>query len=247
MDMLNSIRGGPPPDDGSGRRRDGGFGGDGGLGRLGGFGNLDDDALGWPAPAPEPGAPLPRFRPSLSLERTRFATGLPDGSTATVDVDHLSGRASLYRDEGHVRTADMPVRFPVGPAAIEVAASRYGMQRIHLIGADGGERRLDPAPGTPEHWRAQLSRRHPGAGRVLAAAAVVVLVVNLILLAPQLLEVVTHLPVWADRLPSFVSPLGLPSAVNTALTVAGVLAGIERALTFRHHRLLDAETDGIES
>lgn len=215
-----------------------------------GFGDLGDpgdDPLAWSTPAPEPGAPLPPFRPSLALERTRFAVGLPDGSTATVDVDHTSGRASLYRDDRHVQTADMPVRFALGPDSIEVAASRYGMQRIHLISAGGGERRLDPAPGTPEHWRAQLARQHPGAGRALATGAVVVLAVNLVLLAPQLLEVITHLPVWADRFPSFVSPVGLPAWANTTLTIAAALAGIERALTFRHHRLLDAETDGIES
>lgn len=205
------------------------------------------DAGAWSTSAPEPGAPLPPFRPSLSLERTRFTIGLSDGSTATVDVDHMSFRASLYVDDRHVRSADMPVRFPLGSQRIEVAASRYGMQRIHLISADGSERRLDPAPGTPEHWRAQLSRRYPRVGRALAAGAVIVLTVNLILLAPQLLEVVTHLPLWADRFSPFVSPVNLPAQVNTALTVAAALAGIERALTFRHHRLLDAETDGIES
>ena len=213
-----------------------------------GFDGLDDvggDAGEWATPAPRPGAPLPPFRPSLSLERTRFAVALADGSTATVDVDHMSGQASLYRDGRHVRTADMPARFPLGRDRIEVAASRYGMQRIHLVGADGTERRLDPAPGTPEHRRAQLARRHPGIGRAVAACAVVVLVVNLTLLAPQLVETVSHLPFWADHFPPFVSPVDLPPWANTALTLAAALAGIERALTFRHHRLLDAETDGI--
>jgi hypothetical protein len=219
-------------------------------GRIEGFDGLeglDGDAGAWSTPAPEPGAPLPPFRPSLSLQRTRFAIDLPDASTATVDVDHLSGRASLYRDDRHVRTTDMPVRFPLGSDGIEVAASRYGMQRIHLISADGSQRRLDPAPGTPEHRRAQLSRQHPGVGRALAAGAVIVLTVNLILLAPQLLELVTHLPLWADRFTPFASPVDLPTWANTALTITAGLAGTERALTFRHHRLLDAETDRIES
>ena len=220
-----------------------------GLGDLDGFDDLDDldDVGAWSTPAPEPGSPLPPFRPSPSLERTRFAIDLADASTATVDVDHLAGRASLYRDGRHVQTADMPVRFPLGPDSIEVAASRYGMRRIHLVSANGSQRRLDPAPGTPEHWRAQLSRRHPEAGRALATGAVIVLAVNLVLLAPQLLEVVTHLPLWADRFTPFVSPVNLPPWANTALTLAAGLAGIERALTFRHHRLLDAETGGIES
>ncbi|MGW0250507.1 hypothetical protein ACWDYH_28140 [Nocardia goodfellowii] len=214
---------------------------------LHGLEDLDGDSGGWSSPAPQPGSPLPPFRPSLSLERTRFAIDLPDASTATVDVDHTAGRASLYRGDRHVQTADMPVRFPLGSDSIEVAASRYGMQRIHLISADGSQRRLDPAPGTPEHWRADLSRRRPRAGRALAAGAVIVLALNLILLAPQLLEVVTHLPLWTDRWTPFVSPIDLPAWANTTLTIAAALAGIERALTFRYHRLLDSETDGIES
>ncbi|MDG4788968.1 hypothetical protein O7626_24070 [Micromonospora sp. WMMD1102] len=159
----------------------------------------------------------------------------------------MSGRASLYRNDRHVQTSDMPVRFPLGPDRIEVAASRYGMQRIHLVSADGSQRRLDPAPGTPEHWRTQLSRRYPGVGRALARFAVIVLTTNLVLLAPQLLEVVTHLPLWADRFAPFVSPVDLPGWANTVLTVAAGLAGTERALTFRRHRLLNAETDAIGS
>jgi hypothetical protein len=220
---------------------------DGLIDGFDGLEGLEGDAGAWSTPAPEPGSPLPPFRRSLSLKRTRFTIDLRDASRATVDVDHMSGRASLYRDDRHVRTADMPVRFPMGPDGIEVAASRYGMQRIHLVSADGGQRRLDPAPGTPEHWRAQLSRRHPGVGRALAACAVIVLTVNLVLLAPQLLELLTHLPLWADRLTPFVSPINLPTWANTVLSITAGLAGIERALTFRHHRLLDAETDGIEN
>ncbi|MGW8526314.1 MULTISPECIES: hypothetical protein [Nocardiopsidaceae] len=210
-----------------------------------GLEGLDGDAEAWSTPAPEPGSPLPPFRPSPSLQRTRFAIDLPDASTAAVDVDHMAGRASLYRDGRHVQTSDMPVRFPLGSDGIEVAASRYGMQRIHLISADGSRRRLDPAPGTPEHWRARLSRRHPEVGRALAACAVLVLTVNLILLAPQLLGAATHLPIWADRFTPFVSPIDLPAWANTILTVTTGLAGTERALTFRHHRLLDAEAEGL--
>ncbi|MFJ1750609.1 hypothetical protein ACIOJD_30875 [Streptomyces sp. NPDC088116] len=73
------------------------------------------------------------------------------------------------------------------------------------------------------------------------------LMINLLILAPQLLELVTHRPPWTDRTPSFVSPIDLPAWANTVLTITAGLAGIERAITFRHHRLLDAETGGIES
>lgn len=233
------VRKGPHPH--------GRIGGYDGLEDLEGLDGLDGDAGAWQTPPPEPGAPLPPFRRSLSLQRTRFAIDLSDASTATVDVDHASGRASLYRNDRHVRTGDMPIRFPLGSDGIEVAASRYGMRRIHLIGADGSRRRLDPAPGTPEHWRARLSRRRPGVGRALAVGAVLVLTVNLILLAPQVLELVTRLPLWAEHFTPFDSPVGLSAWANTALTLTAALAGIERALTFRHHRLLDAETDGIGS
>ncbi|MBQ1083023.1 hypothetical protein [Nocardiopsis sp. B62] len=212
---------------------------------LGDLGLGDDQAGVWSTDEPAPGASLPPFPRSLSMERTRFTVDLPDRSTATVDVDHLAGRASLYRDDRHVRTCDMPARFALGPDHLEVAASRYGMKRIHLVHADGRERRLDPAPGTPEHWRAQLSREHPGLGRALAVCAVLVLAINLILLAPQALDLLTHQAFWADHFSSFDSPVSLPAWANTALTLATCLAGTERALTFRHHRLLDVETDGI--
>ncbi|MEU6680304.1 hypothetical protein [Streptomyces sp. NPDC046925] len=212
---------------------------------FGSFPGLDGDPGTWSKTSPAPGAPLPRFRPSLTLERTRFTARLPDTSTVTVDVDHVAGLASLYRGARHVQTAEMPVRFACGADRIDVAASRYGMERIHLVGADGSRRRLDPAPGTPEYWRARLSRRHPGLGRALAVAAIVVPLANLTLIAPRLLATITQVPWWADHFAPFVSPIHPPAWANTALTITAGLAGVERALTFRHHRLLDAATDGM--
>lgn len=238
---------GHDPWEGAARKDPDGGGRIDGFEGIEGFGGLEGNEGGWLTPVPVRGSPLPAFRPSLSLRRTRFAIDLHDASNATVDVDHLSGKASLYRDDRHVQTSDMPVRFPLGSDRIEVAASRYGTKRIHLNRAGGTQRRLDPVPGTPEHWRAQLSRRHPGFGRGLAAGAVIVLTINLILLAPQLLDLVTHLPLWAERFAPFASPIDLPAGVNMALTLTAGLAGIERALTFRHHQLLDVETDGIEA
>jgi len=215
---------------------------------LDGLSGIDDDAGAWSTSStPAVGSPLPAFRPSVALQRTRFAVELPDEVRATVDVDHLSGQAALYLGDRHVQASDMPVRFSLGSDSIEVVAGKYGMQRIHLVSADGSQRRLDPVQGTPEHWRAQLSRRHPAIGRAIAASAVIVLAINLVVLAPQLLELVTHLPLLADHFAPFVSPVGLPGWANTALAVSAGLAGIERALTFRNHRLLDAETEGMGS
>ncbi|MBU7596243.1 hypothetical protein JGS22_000970 [Streptomyces sp. P38-E01] len=179
------------------------------------------------------------------MQRTRFTADLADESIATVDIDHASGRASLYRNNRHVRTAEMPTGFTLGSERIEVAVSPYGMRRICLTRADGAQERLDPAPGTPEHWRERLSQRHPKVSRATAVGAVAVLVVNLVLLAPQLLEVVAHLSVRSDRFPPSVSPVSLPVWLNTILTVTAALAATERALTFRHHRIVDIETEGL--
>lgn len=195
---------------------------------------------------PPQGSPLPAFRPSPLMHRTRFAIELDDASTVTVDIDHASGRASLFRNDLHVHTSDMPARFRVSGGSIDVVAGKYGMQRIHLVRPDGSETRLEPSPGTPEHWRARLAQRHPRVGRALAVAAAIVLAIDLILLAPQFLEQVTHLPAWTDHFASFTSPVDLPAELNIALAITAALAGVERALTFRHHRLLDIETDGIE-
>ncbi|MCM8555423.1 hypothetical protein [Streptomyces sp. STCH 565 A] len=194
-----------------------------------------------------PGVELPPFRPSFSLQRTRFTAYLADESIATVDIDHTSGHASLYRNNRLERTAEMPTRFTLGSERIEVAASRYGMRRIHLIRADGTQEPLDPAPGTPEHWRRRFSQRHPKVSHATAVGAVAVLIVDLILLAPQLLEVLTHLSIWSDRFPSFVSPVLLPVWFNAILGVAAALAATERALTLRHHRILDIETDELST
>lgn len=204
------------------------------------------DGLGANQPTPARGSPLPTFRPSPLLQRTRFAIDLDDASTATIDIDHTLGRASFFLDDRLVQTSDMPVHFSVGSDSIDVVAGKYGMQRIHLVRADGRETLLYPAPGTPEHWRARLGRRHPRVARVLAVSAVVVLTTDLFLLAPQLLQLITHMPVWADHFASFTSPINLSAELNTALTVTAGLAGVERALTFRNHRLLDIETDGID-
>ncbi|MBY4130140.1 hypothetical protein HQO83_17230 [Rhodococcus fascians] len=205
----------------------------------------DDDA--WSVSPPAPDAELTAFRPSLSLQRTRFSIELPNASIATVDIDLVAGNASLYLDGRHERTSRMPVRFAVGSDCIEVVAGRYGMRKIHWIGADGSQRRLEPVQGTPEFWRARLARRHPRISRALSLCAVIVLTVNLVLLAPQALELITELPLWSDRYAPLHSPLDLPAWTNSALTVTAGLAAIERALTFRHHRLLDVDTDGIEA
>ncbi len=94
---------------------------------------------------------------------------------------------------------------------------------------------LEGAPGTAERWRSDLDRDNPTLSRQLAAASWTVLVLALLLQVPQLLELVANGTGWF----SFTSPVTLPSSLNTPLTIAGALAGLERALRLRYHWLLD--------
>jgi hypothetical protein len=61
---------------------------------------------------------------------------------------------------------------------------------------------------------------------------------------PKTLEVVTHSPIVAQHVGTFVSPIRLPQWANISLAVAGALAAMERALTLRNHWLLDMDTSG---
>jgi hypothetical protein len=166
------------------------------------------------------------------------------GALLSVDVDHDTQQAALFRAGQEVARGEMPVRFAVDDGTLEVSSSMYGMRRIHLVRPDGTEARLEPAQGSPEHRRAVFARRHPRLSRAVGWAAIGVLVVDLILLIPQLIEIITRIEWWPDDL-VFTSPIVLPGPLNAALIVAGILAAIERALTFRHHRILDIETDWL--
>lgn len=185
-----------------------------------------------------------------ALWRSAFSVTL-DGHEYTLDVDFFdwNGTCVLYRDGVQAARQSSPARFdlndlshdasPDAMPRIEATVGWYGMQRAHLITADG-EQQLLPVPGTGEHGRAQLARKHPGWSAVLAVASFTVLLLALLLELPQLLEVVTHTSWWsrvADW--QFTSPISLPSQANTVITVAGVLAGIERGLRLRHNWLLD--------
>lgn len=169
----------------------------------------------------------------------------PDGAPATwtVDIDTSAGwDARLYLDGRRVATAEMPARLPVPGGRIDVDAGLYGTTRIHLVPDSGPERRLSPVPGTLEYRRARLARRRPGASRAIAVTAVLILAVNLVLAAPQALELITAQPRIDELVGTFTSPVSLPAWLNTTLLVAGALAATERVLTLRRNRVLDAET-----
>lgn len=197
---------------------------------------------------PGDGHPLPRFRWWQPLSRALLHLRLagPDGpETWSVDVrlwgdsDDGEVRARLYRDGVHHATSTLPAELPVTGGVVQVAASSYGLRRCHYVADDGTERQLAPDPASAEGRRARLERRRPGLSRALGAVSVAVLVVALVLGAPQIVEQVSQIPPVADRFGSFTSPVRLPATLNVALLVATLLASSERALRLRYHWLLD--------
>lgn len=187
---------------------------------------------------PGDGSPLKPFKPWQAVYRT--VMGIEHaGRRWDIDVDFLdwTDRTDLYRDgRAHLRQTGTSARFDVGDGAhIVVAQSTYGLKRAHLVLADGSERQLDPVPGTAERWRADLDRDSPVLSRRIGAASWTILVLMLVLQVPQWAKMISEASGWFE----FVSPISLPSGLNTALTILGVLAAIERALRLRYHWLLD--------
>lgn len=169
----------------------------------------------------------------------------------TVEVDTAGDdTVQLYADGWLVSTNDLPASIPVSGGHIEVAASLYGVTRVHLVLDDdddedednGVGRRLAPARGTIEDLRRRLDRNHPRISRAIGWLAIAILVVNLVLAVPFAIEIATGVPAIAERFGTFVAPIQLPVWINTALLVAGVCAAVERALTLRHNKILDLET-----
>ncbi|GAB3431183.1 hypothetical protein [Actinophytocola sediminis] len=162
--------------------------------------------------------------------------------TVQVDVSRDDGHAELYVDGRQLATMEMPAAFPVAGGVIEVASTPYGVRRVHLVMDNGTERRLDPLPGTLEHRRGRLHRRHPRLSRAIGWAAIAILVTSLVLAVPQAIELLTRLDRVEEWVGTFTSPIQLPAWLNASLTVAGVLAATERTLTLRRNRVLDIET-----
>ena len=77
---------------------------------------------------------------------------------------------------------------------------------------------------------------------MIGLVAVMILLVGLVLMVPQVVELVTTVEVVAAQVGTFTSPIQLPVWLNTTLLVAGMIAAFERALTLRNHWLIDADT-----
>lgn len=185
-------------------------------------------------------------------------SGLGSVSTAQFETTHggrhwalsadLLGwdeRCHLYLDGREVAVGSSSVEFPLGQYApgvdgvIEARVGWWGMQRAHLVTADGS-RQLDPSPGTLEHGRAEFARTQPVLSALVAALSWTVLVVALVVEGMQSLHWITRAD-WFQALTTwqFTSPIELPLGANIAITLLGTGAAVERALRLRHHWLLD--------
>lgn len=184
------------------------------------------------------------LRPVKGLQwiwRGQFETEV-DGHTYAVDVDYLDWdeKSRLYRDGTQVEVSGNPARFELAPdAQIEAKMTLYGMSRAHVVTPDG-DRQMQPSPGTAERWRADLHRDHPRASIVIGVVSFAVLALALVIEVPQLLELWSRSDWWAtmtDWRPT--APVSLSPPANLALTLAGVVAGLERALRLKHNWVLD--------
>lgn len=197
---------------------------------------------------PGDGHPLPRFRWWQLFSRSVFHLGLvsPDGSrqTWTVDVRHGGDSngtvlAKLYRDGVHEATSKLPATFTVPGGKIEVIVSGFGIKRCHYVTPDGSERQLAPDPASAEGRRARLDRAHPVLSRAIGSASLIILVIALVLGVPQIIDEISHIPLIADNIGTFASPIHLPAWANISLVVATLVASTERALRLRYNWVLD--------
>lgn len=192
---------------------------------------------------PGDGRPLAPFRWWQTLSRSLFLLTLPASATSptryAIDVRTLGDRedgeirARLYRDGALQAVSRLPARFPVPGGHIEVAARASGLRRCHFVSSSGQERALTPHPRSGEGLRARLDRTHPRVSRAIGVASAVIVTIGACLTVPQVIEAVSRIPLIADSLGTFVSPLHLPPAMNAAITVAVVIASGERALRLR--------------
>ena len=161
-----------------------------------------------------------------------------DGARWDIEVDFFDWdeKVALYRNGIQNRIPKGKSRFELPDGSrIEAAMSTYGMRRARLVESGGTKRQLTPAEGTAERWRADLDRDRPQLSRTIGVVSWTIVVIALLLQIPQLAELGAELTGWYE----FTSPISLPAWLNTPLTIAGVLAGLERALRLRYNWLLD--------
>ncbi len=158
-----------------------------------------------------------------------------EGSQYVVEVDFfdIKEKVRLYRDGVLIGEKRSPASFDIDGACISAAMALYGMKHAWLTPEGLPRRGLAPLPGTAEAHRLAFGRSHPVLNALLGATAWFVLAVALVTQVPNLLNGVGSLTGWT--VPTF----GLPPWLDGFLSVAGILAGLDRGLRMKHTPLLD--------
>jgi hypothetical protein len=150
--------------------------------------------------------------------------------------------AALYRDGVQVYRSNLPAAFPVPGGVIEVATSAFGLKRMHFVSDDGSEHTLRPHRRSQEGLRARFGQRFPRTSAVIGAVSLVVLLTALAVGLLHGIEALARIPVVAEHVGTFTSPIHLPPWAKFAMGIAGVLSAVERALRLRYNRLIDSVT-----
>ncbi|KIP53494.1 hypothetical protein [Leucobacter komagatae] len=183
------------------------------------------------------GEPLPPISGWDIVTRGSFAIE-HSGEELVVDVDYFdfSERIRLYRAGQLLETRSSPATFSVDETTrVEAEMSLLGMKRVDLVDTSSAERlRFQPRSGTGEAWRAELANRWPRLNRALGVASWSVLAFSLLTQLPVYFNMTVGRLVGAE-LPTF----DFLAGVNTALSVAGVIAALDRALQLKYNRWLD--------
>lgn len=189
------------------------------------------------------GKPLRRYRWWQMFGRSLRSITLdsPDGTRLTYSIDVRPAgdvtdgevRARLYVDGSLRSYAKLPTRFEVSDGHIEVAINGFGLKRCHYVRADGTEQQLSPDPASAEGRRARLHYRHPGTSRVIGIISTALVIVGLSVEVPQVIASLSQIPLIADSIGTFTSPIQLPIQINLLIGLAAVIGSMERALRMR--------------
>ncbi len=168
-----------------------------------------------------------------------------DGVDWVVEVDYfdIGEKVCVFRDGIKAFEGRSPAWFEIdADAEIQASMALYGMKRIHLVNRSTGvAEMLKPLPGTAEFLRQRFDEAHPLASKLVAALAWCTLIVALVTQAPNMVNAflgvadLLSVPLPFSKVPTF----NLPDGANVALSILGILAGLDRGLRMKHNALLD--------
>ena len=197
------------------------------------------------------GRPLKSFRWWQTLSRALFYLPLKSDDDRqvifAVDVsywqqflgDDGKGKAHLYLDGKHHAESKLPAAFPVPGGTIEVASTIFGLKRCHYVTDEGVVRQLIPDENSAEGHRAHLDRAHPSLSRWIGFISLIMLIVPMFLAIPQIIGAITQVPLIAQQIGSFNSPIALPVWLNIGLGLCAAAGSVERATRLKWNRFLD--------